>query len=67
MRFDYTHGKEPRYMVSVHREMTSDHMYHHYYQNALEMYEQAKLKEDKGTAISIYDLKNDVRKEFVKL
>ena len=67
MRFDYTKGKEPRYMVSSHRELTDDHCYFHYYKEAAEMFEKLKTSETHGTSISLYDLKLDVRKAYARV
>lgn len=67
MRFDYTKGKDARYMVSIYGETIEDKYYYHYHKEAKAMFEQMKKHGfEKGTALSIYDIKQDIRKAFIK-
>ena len=66
MRFDYTKGKAPRYMVQVYRGFNNDQYYLHEYKEAKELYEKLKKEERKDTYISIYDTVKDIRKAFTK-
>ena len=66
MKFNYTHGNEAKYMVSVYGWNISDYYYCHEYKQAKELFN--KLKElVKDASISIYDIKKDIRKEFAKV
>lgn len=63
MRYDYTKGKEARYILSVNRWNGSDYLYFHEYSEAKRAFEKHKLiVEEYGTSLNIYDLKKDVRK-----
>ena len=67
MKFDFTKGKSAKYMVSIYMpDGCHDQLYYHYYR-------EAKTKLDKlstcghyerGTVISLYDIKNDIRKDY---
>lgn len=68
MRFDYTKGKEAKYLVGIHGENFGDQYYFHYYKEAKAMFD--KMKENhrgSGVALNLYDMTNDVRKAFLKL
>ena len=63
MRFDHTNGKRPRYVIGVHYSMTDDHIYHHYYKNAVAEFEYLKAQE-RNAVISLYDMVKDERKLY---
>lgn len=70
MRFYFTNGKTAVYMVSIYTpDGYNDHLYYHYYKEAFEKFQ--KLKDsghyERGTSFSIYDMKKDIRKEYVKI
>lgn len=67
MRFDFTSGKEARYIISVYSWNIEDHIYYHYYKEAKWYFDRLVEKgfED-GVVVSLYDLKNDKRKCFKK-
>lgn len=68
MRFDYTKGQEARYMTSVYGVNVEDHYYYHIYKEAKAAFDRLKgLEHEPGTSISVYDLKNDVKKEFARV
>lgn len=67
MRFDYTKGQGAKYMVSIHRESGDDFYYFHYFKGAKELFDSAKTREAEGTSISLYDMKKDIRKEYVRV
>lgn len=67
MKFDYTKGQTAKYMVNIYRWNTDDQYYVHYYREAKQLLEWAKKKEAEGTTISIYDIKNDIRKEYARI
>ena len=54
-------------MVSIHRESGDDFYYFHYFKKAKELFDSAKTKEAEGTSISLYDMKKDIRKEYVRV
>ena len=63
MKFDYSKGKEPKYIVTLHGEMTSDRYYFHYYKDSKKMFD--NIDETDGyVSANIYDLKTDVRKDY---
>ena len=70
MKFDFTEGKSAIYMVSIYDHVgCHDQLYYHYYRDA-----EAKLKElsesgfyESGTVMSLYDIKKDVRKRFIRI
>ena len=67
MKFDRTKGKSPRYLVSIYGETVEDKYYYHYFREADDFFDQLLRKEwEAGTAISLYDLQKDVRKNFAK-
>ena len=43
--------------------MTDDHIYHHYYKNAVAEFEYLKAQE-RNAVISLYDMVKDVRKMY---
>ena len=68
MRFDYTQGKKAKYIVSVHSWNVSDHYYCNCYKQAKELFDKLREnKEFKGRTVSVYDLKNDIQKNFAKI
>ena len=64
MKFDFTHGKKVRYMVSVHRWNVDDHMYFHNYKDAKNKFDELRGNKNlnEGTSINLYDVINDIRK-----
>ena len=66
MKFNYTKGEEARYLVMVYMELGDDQYYYHTYREAKAKFE--ALKEDEsledGAHLSIYDMINDVRKDY---
>lgn len=64
MRFDMTQGKSPRYMVSIYRWNVSDYYYFNTYREAKNLYD--KVKDTEQGIISLYDIKNDIRKEYTR-
>ena len=70
MRFDFTKGKTAVYMVSIYTpDGCDDHLYYHYYKEAMEKFQKLKNSEhyEKGTSFSIYDMNKDVRKEYCRI
>ena len=66
MRFDYTKGEEPLYMVSVYRWNINDQLIYHTYKDAKRHYDNLKNKGfEEGTSISLYNLKKDKRMHFM--
>lgn len=67
MKFDYTKGETAKYIVNVYYPVWSDdHYYYHSYKDSMEKFNQ--LKENRtDVRISVYDLKNDIRKAYAKL
>lgn len=63
MRFDHTNGKRPRYVIGVHNTMTDDHIYHHYYKNAVAEFEYLKAQE-LNAVIILYDMVKGVQKMY---
>lgn len=71
MRFCHTNGKDGRYLVAIHYNVFSDYHYYHYYREAKKKFDELKASGDaghamKGTALSLYDMVKDVRKEYAK-
>ena len=67
MRFDYSKGKEARYLVAIHYETTDDYYFFHYYADAKLLFK--NCKENNGAKIRtlvLSDLKLDVRKDFFR-
>lgn len=65
MKFDFTQGREPRYMVSIYRELVSDQLYYPDYWSAKRSFDiEVDKFQEKGTIISLYNLKTDERKAF---
>lgn len=67
MRFDYTHGKTPVYMVALHGELYSDYYYVHYYKDAKKLFDDIKNTEHSPATVSIFDIRKDIRKAFAKI
>lgn len=67
MRFDYAKGQPAKYIVNVYRWNSSDQYYVHYYREAKHLLESLKKQEAEGTTISVYDLKNDIRKDYARI
>ena len=67
MKFDRTNGKTAKYVLTIYGERVEDHYYYHYYKEADKHFDQLlRCVWDKGTILSIYDLKKDVQKNFIK-
>lgn len=67
MKFDYTNGDYAKYMVSVYRWNGEDFYYFHSFKEAREYFDRMKDKQEAGTTISLWDIKNDIRKDYVRL
>jgi hypothetical protein len=67
MRFNYTKGQYANYMVSIHREIGEDFYYFHYFKEAKEFFDTAKTRETKGTSLSLWDMKKDIRKDYERI
>ena len=67
MKIDYTKGKEPKYLVSIYGWDIEDSYYFHYYEDAKQLFESIRKHEHEGAAVSLYDLKKDVRRAFARL
>jgi hypothetical protein len=59
MKFDYTHGKEAKYIVSLYSWNVSDHYYMSDLDVAEKVYEKIVKNCKKGDLVSIYDIKKD--------
>lgn len=67
MKFNFTNGKTAKYMVSVYKWNQQDCYYYHFFKDAMKKFESLKsLPFEKDTVVSIYDVKNDIRKAFVR-
>ena len=67
MRFDRTNGKEVRYMVTLYGWNVEDHYCCDSYKTAKKIFDEISHKDhEKGVALSIYDMKKDIRKAFIK-
>lgn len=67
MKFDYTQGKEPRYVASAYAWNLNDAYYTHYLKDAEEIFEKLKGNTWEGDVIiSVYDLKLDIRKKYFR-
>lgn len=64
MKFDYTHGKTAKYMVSVHGWNVSDQYYYADYRSAKEMFRRIVGRQQNGISVSLWDMVKDFRKEF---
>ena len=69
MKFDYTHGKPARYLVAITWWNGRDLYYFNAYRGAINLYNTILTNNDypTGSAISLYDIRKDVRKEFSKI
>lgn len=68
MKFDYTHGKEAKYMVSAYCWSGSDQYYVESMTQAKKLFESLKQSnEGRDAVVSIYDLKKDIRKAFARV
>lgn len=67
MRFYRNKGKPAKYLVSVYGWNIEDKYYYSAYKDAKEFFNTIKDKETKaGNAVSVYDMKNDIRKDFAR-
>ena len=67
MKYDYTRGQSPRYLVSIYGFDVEDKYYYHYYSHARILFNKLVWKyAGRGYAISISDLATDTRKDFFK-
>lgn len=65
MKFDCTHGKEAKYMVTTYAWNGVDHCYFSNFREASTHFKELADKEMKrDTIISLWDLKKDVRKAY---
>ena len=67
MKFDYTKGLKPKYLVSVHNWQVDDLYYFHYFKEAKNLFESITEENHKGFSVSLYDMDTDVKKMFKKL
>lgn len=68
MKFNYTKGRDPKYMVSLHRHDVDDFYYFHYFKEAKELFKKLRDgKQPKDTVINLWDVVHDVRKDYVRL
>lgn len=67
MKFDHTQGKEARYIVSIYAWNVNDMYYYHTFKDAKALYNRIKEEGlERGTILSISDMKKDIRKGFYK-
>lgn len=66
MKFDYTHGKEAKYMVSIHGWNFDDHYYFGEAAAAKKMFKEIAERKEKGITASLWDMKRDIRKDFIR-
>ncbi len=67
MRFDYTKGKEAKYMVTLYSWNVNDRSFFHSFDEAKALFDRLKNSELKDALVSLWDVKKDVRKEYVRL
>lgn len=67
MKFDYTHGKEAKYIVSLCSWNVSDHYYMSDLDVAEKLYEEIVKNCKKGDLVYIYDIKKDRRLRGVSI
>ena len=67
MKFDFTKGKSPKYMVSIYGELIEDKIIYHYYRDAMSKFASIVAQgQPQGVAVSVYDMTKDVRKAYKK-
>ena len=66
MKFNYTHGKTARYIVSLYKFNCNDKYYCHYYTDAERIFNSIISREKDGTC-SIYDLRTNALKRHMNL
>jgi hypothetical protein len=67
MRFDYTHGKGAKYLVSLYGFNVEDKYYCDTYKEAKRIFNSIKMgKHAEGTVVSLTDMQKDYRKMFFK-
>lgn len=67
MKFDCTDGKPAKYAVRKYSWNVNDTFYYSDYKSAkAKLNELATTTKEKGTALSLYDINKDIRKEFIK-
>ena len=64
MKYDFTHGKTAQYQVGCYGEMIDYPMFFHYYKDAKDCFNRQITSGSKWVAVSLYDMKKDVRKDF---
>lgn len=65
MKFDCTHGKKAKYLVSLYGDTVEDKWYCSSYWEAKKIFDKVKLMyQPSGTILSLADMVKDVRKEF---
>ena len=67
MRFDFTKGQEAKYKVCIYREDGDDFCYFHTFKQAKVFFERQKIAEQAGTSISLWNMKDDIRKDYVRI
>lgn len=67
MNIDRTKGEEARYVVNVYWDCISfDRYYYHGYREAKKFYDNVVSDAEQGVTVTLYDLKNDVRKAYYR-
>lgn len=69
MRFFHTHGKDAKYLISLYNWNLEDHHYYDTFAEARKAFNKFVDGDtlEKDTVVSMYDLKKDVRKAFVRV
>ena len=67
MVFDKTKGEKAKYIVMTYGWNVEDRYIFHSYNEARKFWKELTGKNwEKGTAISLYDVEHDIRKEYAK-
>ena len=67
MKFDCTHGKKAKYLVSLYGWNVEDKWYCNTYGEAKRIFNEIKsVYQSSGTILSLTDMVKDIRKEFVR-
>ena len=70
MRFNYTNGKEAKYLVAIHYDTTDDYYYFNRFNEAKRLFNSVKedaTKAGRVCSLVLSDLKADVRKDFYRV
>lgn len=66
MRFDFTHGKPAKYMVSLYGWNVEDHIYFSEWEAARDCFERKKGNITAGQSLSLVDMANDFQMQYVE-